>query len=435
MHSLISLPAYAGLFLAAFGDLATSAAVNSATTTPAKAVLPTINVDFSVFPQIWVAAGVVDCGQQLRPEPCNIQRATGAATQTTAYPSATVIHTHLTGTAGTPVSTQNARAVRRRDNSIGNNSCGVQLPASFSSNSVNEVCRFVGNNQDRFVSLTPLPAAYMPSWPDYLISSVFMSLFLFQILSAARTFGTYETREFETGFKGRMKGGLHSAKAIFVNTLVTVMALTRTVVGVCEVIKYRNAMDSLPFISPFLWLDWVAAAGIVWQFQRLGKARYIPQAIALAVFGMNTWLMIGYVILSYSTSQYNTIDIPALCQATAASFVTDPRRPHFVRLHIVLYTFGLIAFVVMGIVAIRSKQGKFETPVWRLGVLLTLVGCVVFPSLTGVILSAVLNRNDILLVSCSGDCYASVVSGRFGYFTVDYYDWTQRLGEWFGINV
>jgi hypothetical protein len=34
----------------------------------------------------------------------------------------------------------------------------------------------------------------MPSWPDYLISAVFLTLFLFQILSAARTFGTYKTR-------------------------------------------------------------------------------------------------------------------------------------------------------------------------------------------------------------------------------------------------
>jgi hypothetical protein len=193
-------------------------------------------------------------------------------------------------------------------------------------------------------------------------------------------------------------------------------------------------MDSLPFISPLLWIDWLAVAGVIWQFQRLGKARFLPQVIAVAVYGMNTWLTIGYVILSYGTHQYDALDIPVFCQATSTSLVLDPRRQHFVRLHIVLYIFGLIAILVTGIVAMRSRRGKSESPIWRLAVLLILSGTVVFPTLVGVILSGVLNRTDVLLLS-SESCYASFVSGRFGYFTVDYYDWTQRLGEWFGVNV
>lgn len=201
-----------------------------------------------------------------------------------------------------------------------------------------------------------------------------------------------------------------------------------------EVVKNRAVMDSLPFISPVLWIDWLAVSAIVWQFQKRGKARYIPQVIALAVFGMNTWLILGYILISYGTNQYEVRDVPALCQATAASLVMDPRRTQFARLHIVLYIFGLIAFVVLALVAMRSKCGKLETPAWRLATLLTVSVGIVIPTLVGVILAAVLNRADVLLLS-SGECYTGVVSGKFGYFTIDSYDWTERLRKWLGLNV
>jgi len=404
----------------------------------------TPNFDFSVFPQIWVADGVVSCGQQLVPEPCDVQQATNLPIP---YPAATVVHTHFPTPTPTPTPTtppQRARTVRRsaaipelvrrNSSSVGNNSCGVELPSSFSSNSINNVCRFVGNNQDRFVSLAPLPPAYMPSWPDYLISAIFLGIALVQILSVARRFGNFEQPTFEGSFKGRVKGDLFSAKAVIANTIIFVIAVTRTVVGVGEVITYRNDFGLLPFISPLLWLDWIAVASIIWPIEKYGKARYVPQVIAAAAFGMNTWLTIGYISFFYGTQQYTALDIPAICAATTDSLAIDPRRQYFADFHVVLYIFSLVIFIVTAVVAARSKKGKIETAAWRLAVMLVLSGSVVVPALVGVILAAVLNKGDIVLLTF-GDCYGSVVSGRLGYFAVDYFDWTQKLAAWLGVNV
>ncbi len=425
--------------LSTLGHRVASAAINAKISSTTN-ISPTPNFDFSRFPQIWVVEGVVNCGQQLLPEPCNVQQATNLPIP---YPAATIVHTHFPTPTPT-IPAQRARSVRRgpaisdlarrNSNALGNNSCGVELLSSFSSNSINDACRFVGNNQDRFVSLSPLPPAYMPSWPDYFISAIFLGMSLVQILSVARTFGNFERPTFEGTFKGRMKGGLFSAKVVVGNTIIFVIALTRTVVGVGEVITYRKDLGLLPFISPFLWIDWIAVASIIWPIEKYGKARYIPQVISAAVFGMNTWLTVGYVSLFYGTDQYTVLDIPALCAATTDSFVIDPRRPYFADFHVVLYTFSLVIFIVTAVVAMRSRKGKIETPVWRLAVILLLSGSVVVPALVGVILAAVLNRWDIILLSL-GDCYGSVVSGRLGYFTVDYFDWTQRLAAWLGVNV
>jgi hypothetical protein len=274
----------------------------------------------------------------------------------------------------------------------------------------------------------------MPSWPDYLISAIFLTMGVVQILSVARTFGNFEQPTFEGTFKGRMKGGLFSAKVVVGNTIIFVIALVRTVVGVGEVIAYRKDLDLLPFVSPFLWIDWIAVASIIWPIEKYGKARYFPQVIAAAIFGMNTWLTVGYTSLLYGTEQYTILDIPAICAATAGSFTTDPRRSYFTDLHTVLYFISLLIVVVTAVVAVRSKKGKTETHAWKLAVILILSGSVAVPALVGVVIAAVLSKGDIVLLT-SGNCYGSVVSGRLGYFSVNYFDWTQRLATWLGVNV
>src|SRR5438045_6999958 len=106
----MSSPAFLSLLfiLSTLGHGVATAAIN-AKVSSATNLSPTPNFDFSKFPQIWVAEGVVDCGQQLVPEPCNVQQATNLPIP---YPAATIVHTHFpTPTPAIPA--QRARAVHR----------------------------------------------------------------------------------------------------------------------------------------------------------------------------------------------------------------------------------------------------------------------------------------------------------------------------------
>jgi hypothetical protein len=64
------------------------------------------------------------------------------------------------------------------------NNCLDQLPShDFVTNSLPEVCHFVANVQDLFVSLAPTSAAYTPSWASYFISTVILVI---QVIIASR---------------------------------------------------------------------------------------------------------------------------------------------------------------------------------------------------------------------------------------------------------
>jgi hypothetical protein len=57
-----------------------------------------------------------------------------------------------------------------------------------------------------------------------------------------------------------------------------------------------------------------------------------------------------------------------------------------------------------------------------------------FPTVAAVILAAVLNKYDYLLLE-QQHCYASYVSSRWGYINIYILEWTTKVTTWLGVNV
>jgi hypothetical protein len=63
------------------------------------------------------------------------------------------------------------------------------------------------------------------------------------------------------------------------------------------------------------------------------------------------------------------------------------------------------------------------------------VACaILLPSVVGAIVAGVVNGHSYLLLNRNG-CFASYVSGRFGYIDVDLIEWKIKLATWLGVNV
>lgn len=216
-------------------------------------------------------------------------------------------------------------------------------------------------------------------------------------------------------------------------------------------IRHSHSMDRLPFISPVLWLDWAAVFSFVGQrFPVLGTLSAIS---GICLYCTCFWLSIGYGRLGYGTQQYEVLNIPAFCQNLNISWQTDPRRHHFVQLHSLIFgsaTLGVLIAVIVFIdqyedfrisdfsVAFKIYRGRsvnMNLSYFRSVLILqTVVAiCVIAPAVVGVIVAAVINGHNFLILGQKG-CYASFVSGRFSYVDLYWVEWRVKVATWIGLN-
>jgi hypothetical protein len=186
----------------------------------------------------------------------------------------------------------------------------------------------------------------------------------------------------------------------------------------------------LPFISPLLWLDWVTVYSLCDYY--LPKLAVIPGIIGACLYVVCFWLTVGYGALGYGVQQYNVLNIPTQCQ-TSGPFQTDPRRDHFVGLHVAMFamgTAGLCGGMFLKLGSEHQKLGKrggqYVQAAVAFGILL--------PSVVGAIVAGVVNGDSYLFLNRNG-CFASYVSGRFGYLDVDLIEWKIKLATWLGVNI
>ena len=288
----------------------------------------------------------------------------------------------------------------------------------------------------------------------------------------------------------------------FVKVGFGVAGLAKNGIALYDVISYKGSYDSIPFLSPVLWLDMALISDLLYSN---GKTRPLSYLAAGGGFGMYIicfWLLIGYCFLGYGTRQYEALNIPQYCQNLGVSWQTDPRRRNFVRLQVIIFV-AIVSYLrlkssreiwavpTLGEAAARDlrlaqenvSQGFIQRTAASFGQWkrkqfggskkegpepmleptteprsITILGrpvkipripkpkldlsehlntivmmFVLFPFLAGVGLAAALNWHSYLLLGQKG-CYASYVSGRWGYVDLELINFRVKLATWLGLN-
>ena len=296
---------------------------------------------------------------------------------------------------------------------------GFQFTSNF--DSLTEVCQLVGNFQETFVSLVPTSAAYMPTWIDYLMSTIF-SLWGFG--------SAWKLDESVTiGWFGWI-GGIFSC----------LFAITRTSLAITRLNEHvQSNFAELPFISPMIWSDWVFAAAFAGHFSvMVGTVLWY---LALIEYCVCFWLCIGYGHLGYGVRQYYVVNVPPVCQYLADdSWQTDPRRIHFVGLHVAIFAMG--SFVFFGLSGLftrllQTNRREFHAVAQLLPAIMA--GLVLLPTIGGAIYVGVANEANYLMLknadSGGESCFASYLSGRYGYLNIEIPQLERKVATWFGLNV
>jgi hypothetical protein len=217
----------------------------------------------------------------------------------------------------------------------------------------------------------------------------------------------------------------------------SVIGVARTAFALMSIIiqaKSGQGWESLPFINPVLWLDWAAIysfSGHIWPGLSLLSA-----IIGIGMYGVSFWLCIGYANRGYGTVQYDVLDVPTLCQA-ATAYNTDPRRRAFLALHLTYFiTANVAAFFLLIAITERSNSSKTKGQVGPMDPCLkkTMALLLVIPAFYGFIVSAVLHGYPYLILLKDG-CYASYVSGRFGFLDLPSVSWMIKVASMLGINI
>ena len=209
--------------------------------------------------------------------------------------------------------------------------------------------------------------------------------------------------------------------------VVLLVASFRTTLAILRLVTHKGEYDTLPFLSPLLWTDWVSVTDMLWVFSPVLGAFGI--AASLGAFGMCFWLCIGYTQLGYGTRQYTVLDVPDRCEHLPISYQTDPRRYIFLSLHNVIFSLAILGFATAAVAVWKDNKVRYtaartsadiyrqppllQTKVGRyLGVGVSLF--VLVPTTIATIVAGVVNAHTYLVLG-QQNCYASFVSSRLGY--------------------
>ena len=209
--------------------------------------------------------------------------------------------------------------------------------------------------------------------------------------------------------------------------VVLLVASFRTTLAILRLVTHKGEYDTLPFLSPLLWTDWVSVTDMLWVFSPVLGVFGI--AASLGAFGMCFWLCIGYTQLGYGTRQYTVLDVPDRCEHLPMSYQTDPRRYIFLSLHNVIFSLAILGFATAAVAVWKDNKVRYTAArtsadiYWQPPLLQTKVGrylgvgvslFVLVPTAIATIVAGVVNAHTYLVLG-QQNCYASFVSSRLGY--------------------
>lgn len=201
------------------------------------------------------------------------------------------------------------------------------------------------------------------------------------------------------------------------------------ILAILNIARHGGQWDSIPFVNPILWLDWVALYGffgLIWPVLSLASA-----VIGAGIWIMSLWLVIGYS-RDYGTLQYDVLNIPSLCNQDVP-YQTDPRRLAFLIMHQTYFFIATIGFFFLLFILHKRSHGE-EGPVPNYLKVVLVVICFILPAIAGIILAAVMHSHLYLILLHHG-CYGSFVSGTFGYLNLYTIPRLVRITTIIGVNV
>jgi hypothetical protein len=176
-----------------------------------------------------------------------------------------------------------------------------------------------------------------------------------------------------------------------------------------------------------VWIDWLVLTEFFRKVSLILEG--VVMSIAFVMYFVCFWLCIGYGQLGYGVRQYEVLAIPWECQDWVTVWQTDPRRVHFVSLHVVIFSLGSC---YLGYFFVKRLAGK--KPADRLRLKGFVGAGLLLPNIAGILCAAILNDHNYLMLG-QGACFASYVSGRMGYMDIYVPDWTRKLATWLGLNI
>jgi hypothetical protein len=207
-----------------------------------------------------------------------------------------------------------------------------------------------------------------------------------------------------------------------------------TVLAILNIIRHSNQWNSIPFINPMLWIDWVAIycfSGFIRPPLSFISA-FISAVIGIVIYSISLWLVIGYAFLGYGTLQYEVLDIPSLCNQDV-SYQTDPRRPAFLIMHETYFVISTIGFIILLRVLYYRGTVAEEGPMPNY-LKVAVIICFVLPATAGTVLAAVMHSHRYLIL-LHNSCYGSFVSGKSGYLDLYTIPLAVKIGTMMGVNI
>ena len=391
-----------------------------------------MNPQITKFPQVWVDVGLVDCSG-FTSQPCESSPST-----ITFWPwstETTVTFSHYWATADNtptpsilytspPVSTIPTTTTDTTQPSKTFQLCVNPAPTEFQTNSLSDLCQFVANVPNNFVSLYPTNAAYMPSSLGYAVG-------IFWSVVVALKWGFKDIDKTETSKKPRITTYFRLAFGTLFSSLRTILAIIELA---------RHPLKEIQFVSPMLWMDWLSLSG---DFERAHPRLYrVTVGMMFVMYIFSFWLTVGYGQFGYGTRQYEVLDIASACIGLDVSWQTDPRRAKFVIVQVIMLIISTVAFrgSLVFMTVLRGGTGAdlmhFKGNVAFVGIMASLA--LIAPSAYGIWATVNVNpSNYIILSSGSGSniCYGNYISSRLGYVDSYWRDLIMTMNILLGVNI
>lgn len=138
--------------------------------------------------------------------------------------------------------------------------------------------------------------------------------------------------------------------AKLVQSAAGVYGLFETILAIIALFEHIHSYDTLPFINPLLWLNWVTIYAVVGNFSPIIAT--VSALVGSCLYGICFWLCIGYGLKGFGVRQYEVIDVLASCQTLNISWQTDPRRKRFVRLNCLMFAAGSLGLFKGGLLTV-----------------------------------------------------------------------------------
>jgi len=113
----------------------------------------------------------------------------------------------------------------------------------------------------------------------------------------------------------------YSLTSLLLQGLSVGVAAFRTSSAITVLVQHTGSLETLPFISPILWVDWISVTDHYLKAKLLDDGMpdvdsclvIARTVLTVSMWVLSLWLCVGYGHLGYGTHQYNVLNVPVQC--------------------------------------------------------------------------------------------------------------------------